>query len=71
MFSPKCLSYNWLCDHTEVLHAEKRMAWQSAANGQRADVTVGATEISSGGTTNSTFGPDPLSLEAATLWHIC
>lgn len=44
--------------NTEVLHAVRRMAWLSAANGQRADVTVGATEISSGGTTYSTFGWD-------------
>lgn len=51
----ECLCSHWQCDHTEVLHAEGRMAWQSAANRQRADVTVGATEISSGRTTYSTF----------------
>lgn len=40
-------------DHIRVLHAIKRMAWWSASNRLRADVTAGAPEISSGGSAHS------------------
>lgn len=50
-----CLISNKQCDHhhTEVLMPWRAVAWQSAANRQRADVTVWAAEISSAGATYS------------------